>query len=201
MAGAVVEYLRHEILPVTMAAWHRLDVPSWKVYKPALEEFLLDTWKAGQSTAQLSYLTLRPVAMLCLIVVEAAWAVAQVFLRVLLSQGLVQARKGLLQIRVAAIWLYRFQMNLSRTELLGEAGLVVMSIALYYSYKWIKRQTYWRRFMKWYSLKKQQTIEVSYATLRSASLRSSCFSRIRFLPLCKLQDAFLHEYMQHINRG
>lgn len=163
---AMSEYWQEEMWPSVLSMWHRLDVPPWDVYQPAVTAFTSDSWKACQSTARLSYLTLRPVAMLCWMILEVFWAVAQILFRVLLSQGWIQLKKGLIQLKAAAIWFYHFQMSLSKTELLGEAALVGMVVASYYFYKWIRRQTYWERFMKWYSAKKQRAVEVSIVSLR-----------------------------------
>ncbi len=146
--------------PSTIAGWQRLDVPTWDVFNPALQECVSDLWKASQSTVQLSYLTLRPVAILGLMILEGLWEVAQVLFRVLLSQGWIQLKKGCKQLRAAAIWIYHFQMSLSRMELLGEVALVAAMIGLYYFYRWIRRQTYWQRFTKWYIEKKQRSMEV-----------------------------------------
>jgi hypothetical protein len=143
-----------------MTVWHRLDIPSWDVYQPVLHDCAVDVWKAGQSTAQLSVLTLRPIAILCWTILELIWEVAQVLFRILLSQGWIQLKKGMIQLKAAAIWFYHFQMSLSRMEILGEVALVGIAIGLYYLYKWIRRQTYWQRFMKWYADKKQRAIEV-----------------------------------------
>jgi len=159
MTSAFLEYCQLELWPNVISTWHRLDVPSWDIYHPVLEECVSDVWKASQSTAQLSYLTLRPFAMLFLMLMEGLWEIAKVLFRVLLSQGWVHIKKGMIQLKAAAIWFYHFQMSLSRMELLGEAALIVTVIGLYYTYKWLRRQTYWQRFMRWYSEKKQRAIE------------------------------------------
>ncbi len=161
MANVAFNYFRETLAPSIMAVWQRLDVPSWEVYHPAFQECASDVWKASQSTAQLSYLTVRPLAILCWMVLEVLWQVAQVLFRVLLSQALIHLKRGLVQLKEGAIWFYHFQMKLSRTELLGEVVLVGALIGLYYFYKWIRQQTYWRRFIRWYTATKQKAIHVS----------------------------------------
>lgn len=160
MTSAVFEYWRREIWVSAISVWDRLDIPSWDKYRPALQEFTADVWKASQSTAQLSVLTLRPIAILCWMIFEAVWQVAQLLFRVLLSQGWIQLKKGLIQLQAAARWFYHFQLSLSRTEILGEVALLGMSVAIFYLYKWIRRQAYWQRFMKWYNDKKLRATEV-----------------------------------------
>lgn len=159
MTSAVFEYWRREIWVSAISVWDRLDIPSWDKYRPALQEFTADVWKASQSTAQLSVLTLRPIAILCWMIFEAVWQVAQLLFRVLLSQGWIQLKKGLIQLQAAARWFYHFQLSLSRTEILGEVALLGMSVAIFYLYKWIRRQAYWQRFMKWYNDTKLRALE------------------------------------------
>jgi len=166
MTSSVVDYFHQELWPHAVAIWPRLDVPSWDIYRPALHGFASDVWKAGQSTAQLSYLTLRPLAMLCWIILEVLGFVAQILFRILLSQGWIHLRKGLIQLKAALIWFYHFQVSLSATELLGEVAMVGITLSLYYFYKWIRRQTYWQRFMRWFASKKRRAIEVSFTALR-----------------------------------
>ena len=160
MASVVLEYCQLELWPFAVATWHRLDVPSWDIYQPALQQCVSDVWKASQSTAELSYLTLRPFAILFMMLMEGLWEIAKVLFRVLLSQGWVHIKKGMIQLKAAAIWFYHFQMSLSRMELLGEVALIGTLVASYYAYKWLRRQTYWQRFTLWYSDKKQRAIEV-----------------------------------------
>lgn len=161
MGSAFLEYCQFDLWPNAVAVWHRLDVPSWDIYHPVLQECVSDIWKAGQSTAHLSYLTLRPLAILFMMLMEGLWEIAKVLFSVLLSQGWVHIKKGMVQLKAAAIWFYHFQMSLSRMELLGEVVLIGTMVGLYYAYKWLRRQTYWQRFMQWYSEKKQRAIEVS----------------------------------------
>lgn len=159
MSSAFLEHCQLVLWPSAVATWNRLDVPSWDIYHPVLQQCVSDVWKASQSTAQLSYLTFRPIALLFLMLVEGFWEIAKVLFRVLLSQGWVHIKKGMIQLKAAAIWFYHFQMSLSRMELLGEAVLIGTLIGLYYAYQWLRRQTYWQRFTRWYSEKKQRAIE------------------------------------------
>ena len=161
MANVFLEYCQLELWPRAIATWHRLDVPSWDIYHPALQQCVSDIWKASQSTAELSYLTLRPFAILFMMLMEGLWEIAKVLFRVLLSQGWIHIKKGMIQLKAAAIWFYHFQTSLSRMELLGEVVLIGTLVGFYYAYKWLRRQTYWQRFTRWYSEKKQRAIEVS----------------------------------------
>lgn len=164
--SAVLNFWDETLLPAAAAVWSRLEVPSWETYQPALQACASNIWKAGQSSAHLSYLTFRPLSIIFLMILEILSSAARVLFRVLLSQGWFHLKRGLLQLKVAAIWFYRFQISLSRTELLGEVALVGAAVGAYYFYDWIRRQTYWRRFTRWYSTKKRKTIQVSIASPR-----------------------------------
>jgi hypothetical protein len=164
--NAALNYWHETLLPSTMAVWLRLDVPQWKVYQPAFQQCASDVWNASQSSAQLAYLTFRPLAVLCWMILEILWHIAQVLFRVLLSQGWIQLQRGLLQLKEGSIWFYHFQMSLSRIELLGEMVLVWTLIGLFYFYKWVRRQTYWQRLLKWCTLKKLNAIKVSRFTVK-----------------------------------
>jgi hypothetical protein len=190
MTSVAFQYWQDELWPSAMSVWSRLDIPAWDEYQPVLRECGVDVWKAGRSTAQLSVLTLRPIAILCWMILEVVWEVAQVLFRVLLSQGWIQLKKGLIQLKAAAIWFYHFQMSLSRTEILGEVALVGFAVGLYYLYRWIRRQTYWQRFMKWFADKKQGAIEVRVrdALLLERSL-VDYYSTGTLFPLLKCRES------------
>jgi len=160
-ASDALKYWKETIIPSIMEAWIRLDVPSWEIYSPVFQESVTNVWNAIQSWAQLSYLTFRPFVILCGMILEVLWKVAQVVFQVLLSRGWIELKRGSVQVKEGVLWFCRFQMSLSRIELLGELLVVAVSIALFYLYKWIRTQTYWRRFVQWYSLKKRKAMNVS----------------------------------------
>jgi hypothetical protein len=186
MGSAFVEYCQFVLWPSAIATWQRLDVPSWDIYRPVLEQCISDVWTASQSIAQLSYLTWRPLAMLSLMLMEGLWEISKVLFQVLLSQGWVHVKKGMIQLKAAAIWLYNFHMSLSRMELLGEAALMGTLVGLYYAYKWIRRQTYWQRFTLWYSEKKHRAIQVrrmwSVVSLLPHEVRRAIFCHSPAIP-------------------
>jgi hypothetical protein len=142
-----------DILPPLVGIWNRLEVPEWSIYREALGVCGRDVWYATQSTYRLLVLTFRPLLIL-------AWIVAQFLFRNLLEHGGRSLQKGAVQAKTAVIWFYHFQRSLSWTEILGEVTVILIGVAVYYFRKWLKRQTYWARAVRWYKGKKEQAVQV-----------------------------------------
>lgn len=142
-----------DVLPPIIELWTRLEVPEWSTYRDALVACGRDVWYATQSSYRLIVLTFRPLLIL-------TWIVGQFLFRNLLDHGARSVQKGAIQVKVASIWFYRFQRSLSWTEVLGEVTIIFICIAAYYFRKWLKRQTYWARAVRWYKGKKEQVVQV-----------------------------------------
>jgi hypothetical protein len=188
-----------QVLPQLGDVWHRMDVPTWEVYSPALKECSRDMVVASQSTWKLLVLTLRPLCILIGIILQFLWMVLQILAQHLLAQGWVSLQKGLMQGKAAVIWLYLFQRSLTWQEVLGEVTIGITLVALYYFRKWLQRQTYYDRMQRWYRKKRRQFVRVSAAEEKTTGncaalfvrLSSSFWSRLQ----CKdLSAAFLRLY-------
>jgi hypothetical protein len=141
------------VWPPVVEFWERLDVPEYNLYKQAVQTCVHDAWKASQSTFRLLQLTFRPLLILLWILLKFLW-------RNLLEHGGKSLQKGTRQLKFALIALYRFQLSLNSMEVLGEVGLIVLCVALYYFRKWLQRQTYWSRTVQWYRGKKAKCVQV-----------------------------------------
>ena len=146
-------WFSQQVAPPIAALWTRLDVPEYAVYKHAVYDFSRDSWKATKSSYHLLVLTFRPVCILLWIILQFLW-------RNLLEHGGRSLQHGFQQLKYASIAFWKFQCSLTRTELLGEAGIVATLVAAYYFRKWLKRQTYWARATRWYRHKKEQVVQV-----------------------------------------
>jgi hypothetical protein len=141
------------VWPPVVELWDRLDVPEFAVYKQAVQACARDSWQASQSTYKVLHLTLRPLLILL-------WIISKFLWRNLLEHGGKSLQKGALQLKYALIAFYQFQISLTPMELLGEAGIIGFCVAAYYFQKWLRRQTYWSRTVRWYRGKKAQCVEV-----------------------------------------
>lgn len=142
-----------DVLPPLVDVWNRLQVPDWPVYREALRGCAYDVWQASQSTFFLLAMTLRPLLILI-------WIVGQFLFRNLLEHGGRSLQKGAIQAKTALIWFYHFQRSLTWTEILGEATIVLVCVAAYFLRKWLRRQTYWARTVRWYKGKKERALLV-----------------------------------------
>lgn len=167
-------YWKEEVWPFAMEVWYKLDVPSWEVYRPALQFFVEDLWRIGQSASHLAYLTGKPFVILLGMLLHVAWEVGKVVFDVLLEQGWVQLQQGWVQLKVTAIWFVQFQSKLSTTELLGEVAIVGLIVGLFYLCRWIRQQSYWSRCVQWYTKKKERAMEVSLARLQQTGRDTRC---------------------------
>jgi hypothetical protein len=152
-ADRQVAWFAEQVAPPIADLWERLDVPEYRIYKDALRDFSRDSWEALKSTYRLLFLTLRPICILLWIILQFLW-------RNLLEHGGRSLQHGFQQLKYASVVFWKFQRSLSRTELLGEAGIVATLVAAYYFRKWLKRQTYWARTVRWYRGKKEQMVQV-----------------------------------------
>jgi len=130
----------------------RLELPAWDSYRDAWAVCTRDILKASSSAYHLSYLTLKPIAILLWIVLGQLW-------KFVLEHGGRSLHTGAVHLKLACVHFYRFQMSLNGTQLLGEAGVLLMCVGLYYFRKWLQKQTYWAKFVKWYKAKKRRLIQ------------------------------------------
>eukprot|EP00980_Cylindrotheca_fusiformis_P031429 scaffold26363_cov113-Cylindrotheca_fusiformis.AAC.3 len=128
--------------------WSRLDFPGREEYSDAFQACSTDLVKASQSTGRFLFLTFRPIFQLLFIVLRSLF-------KVLLEKGWISLQKGAMQAKAGIIWFYIFQRSLTKKEVVGEIGIVSFCIAGYYLRKWLKRQTYWARAMRWVANKKK----------------------------------------------
>jgi hypothetical protein len=152
---AVAQFARWhgELAPTLWEIYVRLDVPEWDVYRNAVIGCAADAYKAAHSAGHLLAITVRPILIL-------AYIVGQFLFRNLLEHGGRSLREGAVQLRFASIWMYRFQRSLTWTEILGEVIVVTACVALYHFRRWLQRQTYWARAVRWYRGRKERAIQV-----------------------------------------
>jgi hypothetical protein len=167
-------WLEQEVLPGVTAIYKEIDFASWEEYTESFQQCSADLIKSSQSTGKFLYLTFRPLCQVLLIFGYWLWGISRILFKLLLEQGLISLQKGAIQAKTAIIWFYLFQRNLTRTEILGEIGLVVLVISGYYLRKWLKKQTYWERITKWITERKKKVYKVRLA-------RPSLFD---FFPFC-----------------
>ncbi len=141
-------------MPPVTEFWLRLQVPEYSVYKDAVQHFVHDSYQALRSTYTLLFLTFRPIIILLAIIINFLW-------KNLLEHGSKSIQKGLHQLKYALGEFYKFQLSLTKTELLGELFILGVLVGLYYFHKWLKQQTYWSRFVSWSRQKKHNIVQVS----------------------------------------
>ena len=163
------EYFQSEIAPRLAQAvpqvgdvWEQMDVPPWAIYSTALRQCGSDIFVAGQSTFKVAYITLKPLAILLWVVGQFLFHVLHILARVLFAQGFVSLQKGLMQAKAGIVWFYVFQRSLSKEEIIGEIAIGTLLVLSYYSWQWMKRQTYVTRLAGWYRKKKKKVIDVSF---------------------------------------
>lgn len=167
-------WVQEEILPTVYEIWYQMDVPSWDVYSMAVQTWARDVAHGSQSTARLVYLTMKPIVVLVWIFLQFLGGILKILFHHLLEKGWISVQKGALQAKAGMIWFYHFQRNLSRNELLGELAICLLLVLAYYLRKWLKRQTYWARFTKWYKMKKRRLIQVSRISFGTKSFWNIC---------------------------
>jgi hypothetical protein len=154
------DWFQGEVVPPVVEFWHRLDVPAWDIYREAAHTCGKDFMQSSQSTWKLLYLTFRPIAILSWILFQVLLGIGNIIFRLLLEKGWLSLRNGALQVKAGSIWFYQFQRSLSRTEVLGELGVIGLGVLFYYLRQWLKRQTYVTRATKWCHQKKRHVIKV-----------------------------------------
>jgi hypothetical protein len=146
-------YLSDDVLPLSIDLWNRLEVPPYNIYQNAFKVCTIDFMKSCQSSYNLWYITLKPFVIL-------GWIIIQNLYKFLLEHGGRSLQKGAIQTKHAMIWLYYFQLSLTRTEILGEIGLIFLCIGLYYFRRWLKQQTYWTRIISYTKEKRKKITKV-----------------------------------------
>eukprot|EP00531_Pseudo-nitzschia_arenysensis_P014801 CAMPEP_0116136768 /NCGR_PEP_ID=MMETSP0329-20121206/11905_1 /TAXON_ID=697910 /ORGANISM="Pseudo-nitzschia arenysensis, Strain B593" /LENGTH=624 /DNA_ID=CAMNT_0003631667 /DNA_START=28 /DNA_END=1902 /DNA_ORIENTATION=- len=142
----------------------RLELPAWELYREAWGICTRDILKAWSSAYRVSYLTLKPIAILLWIILGHVW-------KFILENGGRSLHTIAIHLKLACIHFIRFQMSLNQTQLLGEAGLIAMCVGIYYFRKWLQRQTYWAKFVGWYRTKKRR-ISDSYKAKKRRFLKA-----------------------------
>ena len=130
----------------------RLKLPAWDLYRDAWAVCTRDIVKASSSVYHLSYLTLKPVAILLWILIGQFW-------KFVLEHGGRSLHAGAIHLKLACIHFYRFQMSLNKTQLFGEASFVLVCVGLYYLRRWLLKQTYYARLVDWTNAKKRRLIK------------------------------------------
>jgi hypothetical protein len=148
------------LLPWCYSIATTLELPAWELYKKAWATCANDAIAAASSSYRLGYLTLKPVAILC-------WIMLGKFWKFVLEHGGNSLQTGAIHLKSACFHFYRFQISLNGTQLLGEACLVLMCVGLYYLRKWLQRQMYWAKLVKWYRAKKRRLGQVRYDKIKT----------------------------------
>jgi len=184
-------YLLEDVLPSStilnsirtfIEVWYyRLDVPEFNIYQLAVKECTKDIIKSCDSTYKLGYLTLKPFFLLLLIMIQNVFQFVS-------EHGGRSLQKGAIQTKYAIIWLYHFQLSLNRTQLVGELGVLLFCIGLYYFRLWLKRQTYWSRLNRWYKVRKQRFFksytEAVHKIARVSKILAMALPHIIFIGIC-----------------
>lgn len=147
------EWFSESVWPPVATLWERLEVPEFGLYQQAVQACARDSWKASQSTYHVLYMTFRPIGILLWIILKFLW-------RNLLEHGGKSLQRGARQVKVAAIAFYKFQISLTPKEVLGEVGLIGLGVALFYFQRWLRKQTYWSRTVRWCRNKKAKCVQV-----------------------------------------
>lgn len=153
------------LLPWCYSIATTLELPAWELYKKAWATCANDAIAAASSSYRLGYLTLKPVAILC-------WIMLGKFWKFVLEHGGNSLQTGAIHLKSACFHFYRFQISLNGTQLLGEACLVLMCVGLYYLRKWLQRQMYWAKLVKWYRAKKRRLGQVRYDKIKTIRYES-----------------------------
>eukprot|EP00526_Cylindrotheca_closterium_P004904 CAMPEP_0113609830 /NCGR_PEP_ID=MMETSP0017_2-20120614/4701_1 /TAXON_ID=2856 /ORGANISM="Cylindrotheca closterium" /LENGTH=615 /DNA_ID=CAMNT_0000518675 /DNA_START=111 /DNA_END=1958 /DNA_ORIENTATION=- /assembly_acc=CAM_ASM_000147 len=147
-------WVNKENFPYVAQVYGQLDIPFWDDYSEAFHQSSADLIQACQSSFKFLDLTLRPFLQLLFIILSGLF-------ELLLKKGLISLQKGSEQAKAGIIWFYKFQRSLTKEQVLGEIGIVGCLFAIYFLRKWLKRQTYWTRGMKWVSNQKRK-VKKSY---------------------------------------
>ena len=150
----------YEALPATRELYDRLQVPTWSEYSLAIKTSLKDFYNVSQSAWKVLYLTFRPMVILALIVLQVVATLGRFLFQNLLAHGWISLQKGATQAKTGLLLFYRFQSSLTRYELLGEIGLCITIVCLYYLRRWFQQQTYIAKAAQWYRRHKRKTIQV-----------------------------------------
>ena len=121
--------------------WLPLQVPDWSVWRDALQHAALDSRQAVVSLGSFFFLTLRPLVVLLLMMLQAT---ARVVWKYVLVQGISQ--QGVQFLTAAVKGLVRHQQSLTRKQVAVEVGGLVGAVVVYQISKVLQRQTYFRRF-------------------------------------------------------
>jgi hypothetical protein len=139
--------------------YERLDVPEWNVYSIALRDSWNDIYRATISTTHLLYLTFRPLCILLYILLQNVW-------KFVLEHGGKSLQKGFVQLKYASIRFWEFQRSLTYQQVLGEIALVATFVGMYFLYRWLKRQSYYSRVIKYIRVKRDHVVQVSFQAMR-----------------------------------
>ena len=142
------------LLPWCSSVATTLELPAWDSYSNAMANCANDAIAAAGSSYRLGYLTLKPVLILCWMVLGWVW-------KFVLEHGGNSLKTGAIHFRSACVHFYLFQRSLNGTQLLGEACLVAVCVGLFYLRKWLQRQTYWAKLVRSYRDKKARLVRVS----------------------------------------
>lgn len=146
-------WVNKENFPYVVNVYGQLDIPFWDDYTESFHHCASDLIKAFQSSSTFLVLTFRPLLQLLFIILRGLF-------ELLLKNGLISLQKGSKQVKTGMIWFYNFQRSLSKEQVLGEIGIVVCIMGIYYLRKWLKRQTYWARATKCVSNQKKKIKKV-----------------------------------------
>ena len=147
-------YFVEVIVPSGQALWYRLEVPEYRIYKLAISQWLYDMTRTIQSTSNVVYILCRPICILFWILLQ------YLYKHVLVEHGGRNLYKGWVHTKYAIVWLVRYQCSLSQYEVVLEVGVIGFCILSYYFYVWLQQQTYWSRFVQWYTNKKHACAQV-----------------------------------------
>jgi hypothetical protein len=148
-----------DIVSFIVELWNRLEVPSYTLYQTAWKECIIDLMKSFSSSYHLWYITIKPIVLLISIIIQKFYNL------VLEYGGRSFIQKSAIQIKYTILYLYHFQLSLNRTEIIGEIGILILLIGLYYFRRWLYQQTYWTRITSYTKEKKRKISKVRF-TLR-----------------------------------
>jgi hypothetical protein len=168
-------FLQQDLVPGAIEVWEKLQVPPYPIYQQAVHSCVSDVMQSTQSTTHLLYLTLRPVLLLLWMCLQVMGTIMHILFQHLLEHGWISLQKGAMQAKAGIVWFCVFQQSLSRKEVLGEVGLVILSILGYYLRKWFQRQTYVARANRWYQQRKRKVTQVSNAFILEGSVGDGCY--------------------------
>lgn len=132
-----------------------LQIPSATEYSSSLQSFAHDTAQFARSTYTLAKLTFRPLLILLGLLGHYLFQFLKLAGGQTLKHGLISAKSGFSQLKIAAKIAIDFQKGLSPKGVAIEVGIVTVLVGVYNVRQYIRRRKYVERIGRWWKRKKR----------------------------------------------